>query len=289
MDLLAGIVQSSAKNLGRLELTGSISNSLHHLEQLNHSIKCLSLHFYCLDRVTPFTPLYSIARLTKLQTLVLQQEFCHQETSAIEHDLLCAIIRQCGNLEKLEITGEYGWKLQLGNESLAFMARNAANLRHLALTGNSTTITDSGIRSLAKLVRLETLTLTSFDMFTDKSITKLIMELKHLKDLCLRDNCHLTIKTLEACVEAAFTNPNRTLNVHIDEKQMSASKLLVKYATNYIRDTWHNKIDPLVNEWNGHTTSPDNSTTQIKETICSDNDHQRWPANLNVVIDENLR
>ena len=78
----------------------------------------------------------------------------------------------------------------------------------------------------------------------------------------------------------------------MDEKQMSASKLLVKYATNYIRDTWiHSKLDPFVFSGGGGQAEATAATAAlpISETLCSHREHRRWPTNLNVVIDENLR
>lgn len=154
-------------------------------------------------------------------------------------------------------------------------------------------ITDKGIESLGRLTRLKTLTLTSFEGITDRSISEIVLRLRQLSKLCLRDNSQLTIKTLETCVQAAYANPDRTLNVHIDEKQMSASKLLMKYASSYILDTWHHKIDPLLSE----RDEPINEQTgksrvQGRESFRNDQDRKRlprWPANLKVVVDENLR
>jgi len=138
------------------------------------------------------------------------------------------------------------------------------------------------------MLRLKSLSLTSFDSFTDMSISRLVMEQKHLNNLCLRDNCQLTIKTLEACIDAARASPERTLNVQMDEKQMSASKLLVKYATSYIRSKWHSKHGPLASEWID-AEKPDNLRSEMTESIYQPNEYDRWPTNLNVIIDENLR
>ena len=167
--------------------------------------------------------------------------------------------------------------------------------------GNSLRITDRGIASLVKLETLETLNLTSFDGITDQSIRTLVTQLKHLKRVTLRDNCQLTTTTLDACADAARANPHRTLNVHIDEKQLTSSKLLFQCFVNHIEDIWYRNIDPLMNGWKRSSTSDDTlpgkdnepmltSAPQAKESFCERRRlRERWPTNLNVVIDENLR
>ncbi|KAJ6217315.1 hypothetical protein RDWZM_008472 [Blomia tropicalis] len=300
-DLLSGIVRSNkAKNLIRLELTGYISGDLHQLEQLPH-LECLILHYYC-DRVgTSFISLHSIAQLTKLRALTLEQEYCYEERSLLNWPLLRPIVENCKQLERLEILGEYGWFLQLDDQSLISLTNIATNLRHLTLIGNSLRITDRGIASLVKLETLETLNLTSFDGITDQSIRTLVTQLKHLKRVTLRDNCQLTTTTLDACADAARANPHRTLNVHIDEKQLTSSKLLFQCFVNHIEDIWYRNIDPLMNGWKRSSTSDDTlpgkdnepmltSAPQAKESFCERRRlRERWPTNLNVVIDENLR
>lgn len=133
--LLSGIVSSQVTNLKHLELTGFVRASLHHLEQLT-TLEYLVLNFYC-DQTesVPFVPLYAITRLINLSTLILHQEYCYEEKSAMEHSLLSAIVRHCSQLERLEVLGEYGWKLQLDDYSLHVMASNATRLRHLSLAG----------------------------------------------------------------------------------------------------------------------------------------------------------
>jgi len=151
-----------------------------------------------------------------------------------------------------------------------------------SLVGNSPFITDQGIACLARLANLETLSLTSFDAITDKSINALVMKLKQLSNLCLRDNCKLTIRTLEACVEVANANPNHTLNVHLDEKQVSAGKLFMKCATNLIRHKWEHILT-------GEEQEQFERATRRRGSLSGQQQIQRWPNNLKVVIDEKLR
>ena len=142
------------------------------------------------------------------------------------------------------------------------------------------------------MIKLESLTLTSFESITDKSISEIVKQLKYLNTLCLRDNCKLTIKTLEACVELAYLNPNRTFNIHIDEKQLSPSKLMIEYARSYIRDIWHTcKEDMQLNQFKDQQIIGADSTeslVQIQESLLKRKNH-KWPTNLNVVIDANFR
>mgnify|MGYP002649519727 CR=1 FL=1 len=167
--------------------------------------------------------------------------------------------------------------------------------------GNSTQITDTGVMELARLRHLESLSLTSFEGITDVSISRLVPELVNLRQLCLRENAQLTIRTLDACVEAAAANPQRQLNVHMDEKQMSASQLLVKYATDYLRHTWQRRTPDLpnieppgaggsVSQKKKEEEEEKQQQQQVEEDqVCRQAQHRRWPPNLNVVIDENLR
>ncbi|KAH9396193.1 hypothetical protein TYRP_019946 [Tyrophagus putrescentiae] len=304
LNLLGGIVRSAAApGLRHLELTGCISGNLHALQSLP-ALDCLQLHFYT-DRIISadnFAPFASLPRLGRLQTLVLQQEYCYEERSAVDGDLVAAIVRNCGQLRRLEISGEFGWRLQLNDQSLVAIAEHGRNLRHLLLAGNSTQITDTGVMELARLRHLESLSLTSFEGITDVSISRLVPELVNLRQLCLRENAQLTIRTLDACVEAAAANPQRQLNVHMDEKQMSASQLLVKYATDYLRHTWQRRTPDLPNieppgaggsvsqKKKEEEEEKQQQQQQVEEDqVCRQAQHRRWPPNLNVVIDENLR
>lgn len=143
--------------------------------------------------------------------------------------------------------------------------------------------------ALGRLQNLESLSLVSFDCITDVSICRLVPELVKLQSLFLRDNSHLTIRTLDACVQAAASNPLRQLSVHMDEKQLSASQLLVKYATSYLRHAWQRRthpplIDSCANHASAQEKEEDGQVCRQQQQV-----HRRWPPNLNVVIDENLR
>lgn len=189
------------------------------------------------------------------------------------------------------------WFLQVNLVHLCKVPKNKTNVVGIANhhPGNSQQITDTGVMALARLGHLESLSLTSFEAITDTSIGRLVPELVNLRQLCLRDNAQLTIRTLDACVEAAAANPNRQLNVHMDEKQMSASQLLVKYATDYLRHTWQRRVDPLIepclggSAQEGEKQLDEDQVRRHQQQQQQQQTYRRWPPNLNVVIDENLR
>lgn len=131
--------------------------------------------------------------------------------------------------------------------------------------------------SLAQLVKLETLMLTSFKNITDKSIKHLIVQLKNLNNLCLQDNPSLTIEVLDGCIEAAHADPDRTLNIYIDdEAKMSSSKSSISNAISCILKLWHDTIHMI-------------SSILRRNISKANNSDKRWPHNLNVMMNQNRR
>lgn len=133
-DLMAGISDSNCSQLYHLELTGCLSSPIKQFYRMKQ-LRCLVMRFYVND-YDQHSPLASISCLCNLEILVLHQEFCYDELSIVEHNLLCDIAINCKQLKKLEILGEYSWKLQLNDCSLLTLSTNALKLCHLALTGN---------------------------------------------------------------------------------------------------------------------------------------------------------
>lgn len=135
--LLEGVVNSAAASgLRHLELTGCINGNLQSLLELP-SLVSLHLHFYT-DRIISaghFAPFAPLASLSRLKTLVLQQEYCYEEESAVDGHLLAAIVRNCYQLNRLEVSGEYGWRLTFTDQNLYDIAEHGHALRHLLLTG----------------------------------------------------------------------------------------------------------------------------------------------------------
>lgn len=321
IDLLAGIARSpGARQLRQLELTGCLmGGGLHQLESLP-GLETLVLHFYCHNYVSQ--SFESIAQLHCLKRLILQQEYSYEEASVIDHQQLCTIIAGCRQLQRLEILGEFGWRLRLSNASLDFVAKNSSLLQ-LSISGNATSITDCGIMKLGQLNSLECLQLTSFEHLHDQSIEHLLEKLPNLKELLLKDNHQLSGKTLELVVAYAFRHPQRPMKVCLDERQFSAFRVLWRYALSYVMDRWlhwwhwwsDTQFDHLVEDWlSDHrkqlanqvineneavVSAPTNSTTTttpigspavgLKGHLCATQERPRWPPNLNVIFNESVR
>lgn len=148
------------------------------------------------------------------------------------------------------------------------------------MQGEARQISDRGIRSLAKLDTLESLSLTCFGNITDQAVTLLIEHLTQLRHLILKDNSRLTASIVDACIQAACDRPQRTLNVCLDEKIMSGTNLLLKYVKDCLQYTRHNTLD----RWVDWLEEPED-----KWKGTSHERHHKWPVNLNVTIDHHQR
>ena len=126
-------LSQSDTNLSHLELRGGINRHLSALKSLK-TLTSLSLHFFCpqdqtLDTLSP------ISKLFNLEQLCLYQERCYDEPSAIDRYSLAAIADGCPKLKQLVISGEYGWKLRLDDNSIRHLAIKCRQLKLLSLTG----------------------------------------------------------------------------------------------------------------------------------------------------------
>lgn len=249
-ELLANIVQSPAalkRSLASLELTGYIGRPLHQLIQLDQ-LGELTLNFYIHNHDAQATSMHQqypqsfcllpIVELRSLRKLVLNQEYCHEEFSLVDDSVLCPILRACSLLERLEISGDFAWKLRLSNRFLLVLAQSLVNLRELKLNGYCPKITDFGVIQLAQLGRLERLTLNSLNCITDSCILKLLTCLPKLSFLHLHDNGKLTKLVVRGCCRHAREHPRKLLTVFIDEEQFPKWNRFYKTLSESFDSLW---------------------------------------------------
>lgn len=222
--LLRHIIVGNGINLKRLEMRGGLNTPLTSLRRINRLEK-LVLQFFCPQDQTIDT-LSSISKLTLLKELILHQERCYDEHSAIDTDSFAAIIRGCCHLQKIVITGEYGWKLRLNDESLAMLPNHCPHLQYFSLSGNSPTITDKGLNKLAECKQLRSVSLTSFDQITDSGLISLISQHGGLDYIGIKETTSISNATLNACIELARSNPSRRLSISFAETKISKPKSL---------------------------------------------------------------
>ena len=136
---LGKIIESLAKSraansLIELELRGGINQVFYELKKF-HQLQCLVIKFFCPHDQEHIDVLSPISKMNQLKKLVLHQERCYDDPSAIEESSFKSIVRGCGSLEELVISGEYGWRLRLDDDSIMQMIRWCPMLKSISLTG----------------------------------------------------------------------------------------------------------------------------------------------------------
>ncbi|CAG2107282.1 unnamed protein product [Medioppia subpectinata] len=131
--ILSALSESSNTTLRHLELKGCVDQPVWPLGRWRHSLRRLSIRFYCPQDQTLDT-MSSISALANLEDLALHQERCYDEPSAIDGHSLRTIAAQCLGLRRLAITGEYGWRLRLDDRAVQYFVHKCQQLDSFVLT-----------------------------------------------------------------------------------------------------------------------------------------------------------
>lgn len=106
---------------------------------------------------------------------------------------LKTVIQSCDRLQKLVISSDIWCDSVVCDSILRLLSQSTKSLRHLSLCPGNFESTDSGLKWLAKLSALETLSFTGFPAFTENGFLDLIRNCRTLRE-CNIEDCFVISK-----------------------------------------------------------------------------------------------
>ncbi|KAH9418575.1 hypothetical protein DERP_003900 [Dermatophagoides pteronyssinus] len=213
--ILANIAFGNGKNVHYLSIFGPLNDSLKIFKEFDKLNK-LELHFHS-DNDDQTTWLSDIGLLS-LNSLVLEQIRSYESPSTINHQQFEQMLRRSKNLQRLQIIGDFDWNLRLNDFSLQSLSEQCPILKELTLIGNAS-ITDYGLLNL-RHIPLTQLSLSSFNMLTDYSITTLIEQIPTLTTIILVDMPHITNRVIDKTIDICNEQPDRFIDLTFSDERM---------------------------------------------------------------------